>query len=209
MSVAFPPNSSITRLRPECAFSSHPTLAEPVKLKSLMRSSFSASHAVSALSSGSTASASSGQPAFRITSPSANAVNVACGAGFRMNGHPAAKAGAALCATRFRGKLKGVIASTGPMGKRCTRPQRPSLPSVKSRGMLSPPSRAASSAAVLKVSTARSTSIRASRIGLPASATISCAKRSFCSISAAATSSRISRRFQRGSARVRRRLATA
>ena len=53
------------------------------------------------------------------------------------------------------------------------------------------------------------TDLRASRIGLPASATISCAKRSFCSISAAATSSRISRRFQRGSARVRRRLATA
>ena len=75
--------------------------------------------------------------------------------------------------------------------------------------MLSPPNRTVSSAAVLKVTTARSTSMRARRIGLPASATMSCANRSFCSMSAAATSSRISRRFQRGSARVRRRLAAA
>ncbi len=161
------------------------------------------------LSSVSTASASSGQPAFRITSPSASAVNGVCGAGFTITGQPAAMAGATLCATRFNGKLNGVIARTGPTAKRCTSPQRPSLPSVKSSGMLSPPSRAASSAAVLKVSTARSTSVRAMRTGLPASATINCAKRSFCSISAAATSSRISRRFQRGKARVRRRLADA
>ena len=65
----------------------------------------------------STASASSGHPAFKITSPSANAVNGVCGAGFRIIGQPAAMAGATLCATRFKGKLKGVIASTGPHRK--------------------------------------------------------------------------------------------
>ncbi len=207
--AALPPNSSRTRLRPERRFELPTNLAEPVKLTSLMLSSFSASHAASALLSGSTASASTGQPALRITSPSAKAVNGVCGAGLRITGQPAAIAGATLWATRFRGKLKGVMASTGPMGKRCTSPQRPSLPSIRSSGMLSPPSREASSAAVLKVSTARSTSARAMRTGLPASATINCAKRSFCSMSAAATSSRISRRFQRGRARARRRLATA
>jgi len=93
-------------------------LADPVKLTSLMRSSFSASHAVSASASVSTASASSGQPAFRITSPSANAVNGVCGAGFKITGQPAAMAGATLCATRFNGKLNGVIARTGPTPKR-------------------------------------------------------------------------------------------
>ena len=126
---------SRTRLRPECAFSSQPTLAEPVKLISLMRSSFSASHAVSASASVKMASASSGQPAFKMTSPSAKAVNGVCGAGFTITGQPAAMAGATLCATRFNGKLNGVIARTGPMPNRCTRPQRPSLPSVKSSGM--------------------------------------------------------------------------
>ena len=41
----------------------------------------------------------------------------------------------ALWATRFSGKLNGVMARTGPTGKRCTRPQRFSLPSVRSSGM--------------------------------------------------------------------------
>ena len=87
------------------------------------------------IASGRTARASSGQPALRITSPSASAVNGVCGAGLIMIGQPAAIAGAALWATRFSGKLKGVMASTGPTGKRCTSPQRFSLPSVRSRGM--------------------------------------------------------------------------
>ncbi len=34
--------------------------------------------------------------------------------GFNTTGLPTAKAGAILCATRFRGKLKGVIAAIGP-----------------------------------------------------------------------------------------------
>ena len=38
--------------------------------------------------------------------------------GFEINGQPAAMAGAALCATRLSGKLKGVMASTGPTGNR-------------------------------------------------------------------------------------------
>src|ERR1700760_3577232 len=117
INAAFPPSSSSTRLRPECAFNSQPTLADPVKLTSLIRYSFSASHDVSAFDSGITASASSGQPAFRITSPSASAVNGVLGEGLIKIGHPEAIAGAALCATRLSGKLKGVIASTGPTGK--------------------------------------------------------------------------------------------
>ena len=117
ISAELPPSSSKTRLRPECAFSSHPTLADPVKVTSLMRSSFSASHAVSAFDKGRTASASCGHPAFRITSPSASAVNGVCGAGLRRMGQPAAIAGATLCATRFSGKLKRRDGQDGADGK--------------------------------------------------------------------------------------------
>ena len=38
--------------------------------------------------------------------------------GLSTNGHPAAIAGATLCATRFNGKLNGVMNDTGPSGTR-------------------------------------------------------------------------------------------
>ena len=46
------------------------------------------------------------------------AVSGASGVGFKTTVFPATKAGANLCATRFKGKLKGVIATTTPAGSR-------------------------------------------------------------------------------------------
>ena len=45
-------------------------------------------------------------------------------AGFTTIGAPTASAGATLCATRFSGKLNGVMPSTGPIGNRRRMPER-------------------------------------------------------------------------------------
>ncbi len=50
-------------------------------------------------------------------SASNSAESGVCGAGFSTMEQPAAMAGATLCATRFSGKLKGVMPATGPEGK--------------------------------------------------------------------------------------------
>ena len=47
---------------------------------------------------------------------SSRAESGVCVAGFRTTGHPAASAGASLCATRLSGKLNGLIPATGPIG---------------------------------------------------------------------------------------------
>ncbi len=47
-------------------------------------------------------------------------------AGFSTTGQPAAMAGASLWATRFSGKLNGVMAPTTPMGSRSVKPSLPS-----------------------------------------------------------------------------------
>ena len=70
------------------------------------------------------------------------------------------------------GALNGVIAHTGPTGTRSVKPRRCSAPGVASIGTVSPASRLLSSAHRRIAWTARRTSIRASRIGLPASAVI-------------------------------------
>ncbi len=82
---------------------------------------------------------------------------------------PAASAGATLCATRLKGELNGVIAATGPIGKRRTSPSRPCPAGTPSSGTISPSIRVASSAAIRKVVTARSHSRRLSQIALPVS----------------------------------------
>jgi hypothetical protein len=43
-------------------------------------------------------------------------------AGFKINGHPTAMAGAILWAVRFKGKLKGEIKEQGPIGNRFQNP---------------------------------------------------------------------------------------
>ncbi len=60
--------------------------------------------------------AARGRLVVRNTSPNNNAVKGVCGAGFRTIGFPAARQGATLWATKFKGKLNGVMPRIGPSG---------------------------------------------------------------------------------------------
>ena len=66
-----------------------------------------------------------GRPASCATSASFRRVSGVLDVGLAMTVLPAAMAGAILCDGRLRGKLKGLIARIGPMGKRRTMPVRP------------------------------------------------------------------------------------
>ncbi len=123
-----------------------------------------------------------------------------CDAGLSTTGQPAAIAGATLCATRLSGKLNGLIAPTTPTGSASVKPIFPSPTSAASSGTISPASRRASVAANVNVETVRRASTRAVLIGLAASSAIVCAKSSTRSESRRAARSRISARFQAGSA---------
>jgi len=148
------------------------------------------------LPSGSTASAF--RPAirpFKITSPNASAVNGVCGAGSESPGNRGQRGGRS-CGRRGSVENEWGDGEDWADGERCTSPQRPSLPSVSpaedSRAqpysLLGGGFESDNGAVYLN---ARQTH------RLAASATINCAKAPLCSMSAAATSSRISRRFQR------------
>ena len=102
--------------------------------------------------------------------------NGVCDAGLSTTGHPAAIAGASLCATRLSGKLNGLMAPTTPIGSRRVKPSFPSPTSEASSGTISPLRRRASLAAKVKVDTARAASTRAVLIGLAASSAMMRAK---------------------------------
>ena len=96
-------------------------------------------------------------------------------AGFTTIGEPTASAGATLWATRFSGKLNGVMPSTGPIGNRRRMPMRePSDASVSRRISSSSPCRITSDAH-RNVDTARVASTVAHLSGLPPSFAISSA----------------------------------
>ena len=133
------------------------------------------------------------------SSASAIADNGVCEAGLSTTGHPAAIAGASLCATRFNGKLNGLMAPTTPTGTRRVKPSLPSPTSAASSGTISPASRRASVAANVNVDTARLASTRAVLIGLAASSAMMRANSSVRSPSSRAARSRISARFHGGS----------
>ena len=147
---ALPPSSSVTFFLPHLDSSIQPTGALPVKLSSLNRAS-TTHRSASTLSQGTTLRPPGGTPASTATSPKRSAVRGVCGAGLIRIELPAARAGATLCATRFKGKLKGVMPSTGPIGKRRRIPRWESVPGVQSSGRTSPGIRFASSAATVKV----------------------------------------------------------
>ncbi len=112
----------------------------------------------------------SGKPASASRSPRNSADSGVRGAGFTMIGAPTASAGATLWATRLSGKLKGVMPSTGPRGKRRVSASRPSPVGSVSSLVSSPAKRRASSAPQRKVELARATSARDQVSGLPLSA---------------------------------------
>ena len=68
------------------------------------------------------------------SSASAIAESGVCDAGFRTTGQPAAIAGAILWATRFSGKLNGLIAPTTPIGTRRVKPSFPAPASLRVHG---------------------------------------------------------------------------
>ena len=172
-----PPSSRVTCLPGTAARICQPTAPEPVNDTTGSRGS--------ATRSGIAASATvridqlpGGRSVPASSSPRTSADSGVLGAGLSMIGAPTARAGATLWATRFSGKLKGEMPSTGPRGKRCTRASRPSEPGSVSSRCSSPDQRRASSAAQRKVDAARATSARAHMIGLPFSAVMSSASSS-------------------------------
>ncbi len=146
MTPALPPSSRITFFLPARAFIAQPTDEEPVKVRSLKRSSVT-SRSPSCRDIGSTLNAPFGSPASSSALARNSAESGVFVAGLRTMGLPAAMAGASLCAERLSGKLKGEMAATGPMGKRRRMAMRPLPCGARSSGMTSPPIRRASSLA--------------------------------------------------------------
>ncbi len=147
----------------------------------------------------STLSQPGGRPASCSSSARRSAESGVCEAGLSTTAHPAARAGAILCATRLSGKLNGLIAPTTPIGTRIVNASLPSPACEASIGTTSPASLRASTAAIVYVDTARATSTRAALSGLPASAAIWRAASSARLPSAPATRTRISARSCAGS----------
>ncbi len=122
---------------PALAFRSQPTAGEPVKERSLSRSSVVNRSAPSRVQ-GRTEKAPLGRSVWARISPMIRAPMGVRLAGFSTKGQPTARAGATLWATRLRGKLKGEMPATGPSGTRRTWATRFSMPGSQSRGTISP-----------------------------------------------------------------------
>ena len=102
---------------------------------------------------------------------------------------PASSAGASFQAGIASGKFHGQISTTVPRGRRTTRTWPPAASSYSA-----PAGRSANPAAKRRIRAVRATSPRASVIGLPTSAAISCANSSpSASIARAAASSAAAR----------------
>ena len=146
-----------------------PTCDEPVKVIIFTRSSSVSTSPISPERPTITFSQPAGWPASANARASNSAESGVAPAGFSTTAQPAAKPGPTLWQTRFSGKLNGEIAPTIPIGRRRIRPALPSPAGCASIGTVSPVSRRASSAEKVIVCTARSTSMPAVAIGLPAS----------------------------------------
>ena len=169
MTPALPPSSSTTFFLPARSFIRQPTDGDPVKVSSLNRSSLTIRSPSSRLM-GRMLTMPSGTPAASMISATLSITSGSLDGGLSTIGLPAAMAGATLWAARLSGKLNGLMAAIGPIGKRRVSPTRSFDDAMRSSGMTWPVIRSASSAPRRNVRIARSTSTRASRIGLPASA---------------------------------------
>ena len=176
-----------------------PTCDEPVKVIILTRSSSVSTSPISPERPTITFSQPAGWPASANARASNSAESGVAPAGFSTTAQPAANAGPTLWQTRFSGKLNGEIAPTIPIGRRRIRPALPSPAGCASIGTVSPVSRRASSAEKVIVCTARSTSMPAVAIGLPASWAMVRANSSRRSASSAATPSSTDARLCAGS----------
>jgi hypothetical protein len=140
------PSSRLTRLRGARSRRPQPTPLEPVKVSTLTRSSSTSTSPISAEGPTRTFSHPGGSPASVSSSARSRAESGVWLAGFSTTAQPAARAGAILCATRFSGKLNGLMAPTTPMGSRRVIASLPSPAWEASIGIVSPVSLRASTA---------------------------------------------------------------
>src|SRR6059036_1427920 len=119
------PSSIVTFLMPAISQMRLPTGTLPVKL--ILRARVSRHNAPPISPPGPVRHeiASAGNPDSKSNSVSFNADNGVADGGLMITALPAAIAGATLCATRFSGKLNGVMATTTPHGTRTVNPNLP------------------------------------------------------------------------------------
>ncbi len=146
ISGEFEPSSIVTRFSPATWQICSPTSRLPVKLILRTRGSEHRALPIAPPEPVRQEMAKGGIPASSRISTSARADRGVSLAGFRMTALPAASAGPTLWATRFNGKLKGVMATTTPQGIRSVKPRLPAPAEAPSSGRTSPDSRLASSA---------------------------------------------------------------
>ena len=103
-------------MRPAISFMRQPTAGEPVKLSSLKRSSIDQPLA-QLPRHGQDRDGALGQAGSAMISATVSIVSGEAEGGLSTTEQPAAMAGATLCAARLSGKLKGLMAATGPDGE--------------------------------------------------------------------------------------------
>ena len=123
MTPALPPSSSTTFFLPARSFIRQPTDGEPVKVSSLKRASATI-RSPSSRVIGRIETEPAGTPAASMISATVSIVSGSLDGGLRTIGLPAAIAGESLWAARLSGKLNGLIAAIGPIGKRRVIPTR-------------------------------------------------------------------------------------
>ena len=123
MTPALPPSSSTTFFLPARSFIRQPTLGLPVNVSSLKRSSATI-RSPSSRVIGRMDTEPAGGPAASMISAIVSIVSGSADGGLSTIGLPEAIAGASLWAARFNGKLNGLIAAIGPIGKRRVMPSR-------------------------------------------------------------------------------------
>ena len=133
------PSSSFTFFRGAFATMPQPTGALPVNVTRRGISCTTSASPTSPPDPVTTVTQSSGMPASTRIATSAFAESGVADAGLSTTGQPAAIAGASLWATRFSGKLNGLMAATTPIGTRSASPIRPAPEAVAPIGTTSPP----------------------------------------------------------------------
>src|SRR5512134_338920 len=152
------PSSIVTFFRPAFRMIASPTGGDPVKETLAIRGSTVSHSPTVPPDPTTTLKAPAGIPASSRISASRMAVSGVVEAGFSTIVFPTASAGPTLWATRFSGKLNGVMAETTPKRLRSQNPTRPSPAKLASIGTVSPWIRLASSAENRYVSIDRETS---------------------------------------------------
>ncbi len=142
------PSSSVTFFCAARSRSAQPTPLEPVKVIIFTRSSATRTSPMSDALPTRTFSQPGGRPASVSSSARKSAESGVWPAGFSTTAQPAARAGAILCATRFMGKLNGLIAPTTPIGTRSVKASLPTPAGEASIGIVSPVARRQTAAAV-------------------------------------------------------------